>query len=118
MLAQSCDPQDWLDSSIKFEDETLTGCFADRRLVTAGALHQQGEQFLDIGIATHPGYRGRGFGRAVVAAMTRTGLAERPVMRYRTLQANAPSVAIAQSLGFELYASTLAIRLKQIYDKL
>jgi hypothetical protein len=33
------------------------------------------------------------------------------VVQYRTLQANLPSVGIAQALGFQRFAQTLAVRL-------
>jgi RimJ/RimL family protein N-acetyltransferase len=60
---------------------------------------------------THPGDRGRGYGKAVVSAMSAHGLATGGVLQYRTLQANLPSVGIAQALGFQRFALTLAVRL-------
>jgi len=35
-------------------------------------------------------------------------------MQYRTLESNAASVAIARSLGFQLYAETIAVVLNDI----
>jgi predicted GNAT family acetyltransferase len=60
---------------------------------------------------THPGDRGRGYGKAVVSAMSAPGLATGGVIRYRTLQANFPAVGIARALGFQRFALTLAVRL-------
>jgi predicted GNAT family acetyltransferase len=69
---------------------------------------------LNVGIVTHPAQRGRGYARAVVSAMTAFGLARGAVLRYQTLQANAPAVAIARALGYQEYARTLAVRLAQL----
>jgi predicted GNAT family acetyltransferase len=66
---------------------------------------------LHVGIVTHFGHRGRGYGTAVVSAMTADGLAGGRVVQYRTLQANLPSVAVASKLGFQRFAQTLAVRL-------
>ena len=55
-----------------------------------------GDRLLHVGIVTHPAFRGRGYGTAVVSAMTADGLADGRVVQYRTLQANLPSVAVAR----------------------
>jgi predicted GNAT family acetyltransferase len=61
---------------------------------------------------THPAFRGNGYGRAVVSAMTRAALDEGAIPHYQTLASNTASRAIARSLGFTEYAQTLAVRLK------
>jgi hypothetical protein len=43
--------------------------------------------------------------------MTADGLASGRVVQHRTLQADLPSVAVARKLGFQRFASTLAVRL-------
>ena len=53
---------------------------------------------------THPDYRGRGYGKAVVSAMTAHGLATGGVVQYRTCKPISPSVGIAQALGFQRFA--------------
>jgi GNAT superfamily N-acetyltransferase len=84
---------------------------ADGRLVAAGTLAPWREGFWHVGIVTHPGYRGRGYGRAVVSAISRYGFGRGCLLHYQTLLANAPSVAIARLLGYRQHARTLAIRL-------
>ena len=91
----------------------MFGCFAGDRLAAAGMLERWGDRLLHVGIVTHPGHRGRGYGKAVVSAMSAHGLAAGGVMQYRTLQANLPSVGIARALGFQRFALTLAVRLTQ-----
>ena len=89
----------------------IFGCFAGEVLAGAGTLDRWGDWLLRLGVVTHPHYRGRGYGRAVVTAMTAHGLAMGGVLQYRTLQANLPSLAIARALGSQHVALTLAVRL-------
>jgi GNAT superfamily N-acetyltransferase len=110
-LATACGPTAWKHSGINPARPPVFGCFAGDRLAAAGMLEQWGDRLLQVGIVTHPGYRGRGYGKAVVSAMTAHGLAAGGVVQYRTLQANFPSVGIARALGFRRFAHTLAVRL-------
>jgi GNAT superfamily N-acetyltransferase len=110
-LATACGPTAWEHSGIDPARPPVFGCFADDVLAAAGMLAPWGDRLLQVGIVTHPGYRGRGYGKAVVSAMTAHGLAAGGVVQFRTLQANLPSVGIARVLGFQRFAQTLAIRL-------
>ncbi len=110
-LQAACDPTDWQHSAIEEQHDPIFGYFHDGLLVAAGSCPRRGEVLREVGIITHPAYRGRGFVRSVVGAMTQYGLAERCVMRYRTLLANTPSMRIARSLGYQDDALTIAIRL-------
>jgi GNAT superfamily N-acetyltransferase len=110
-LAAACGPTDWEHSGIDPDRPPVFGCFAGETLAAAGMLARWGDRLLHVGIVTHPGHRGRGYGKAVVSAMSAHGLAAGGVMQYRTLQANLPSVAIARALGFQRFALTLAVRL-------
>jgi GNAT superfamily N-acetyltransferase len=87
------------------------GCFAAGTLVAAGTLAPWRDRLWSVGIITHPHHRGRGHGRAVVSAMSRHGLQQGWLLRYQSLLANAPSLSIARSLGYQQHARTLAIRL-------
>jgi GNAT superfamily N-acetyltransferase len=110
-LADACGPTAWEHSGIDPARPPVYGCFAGAVLAAAGMLERWGDRLLQVGIVTHPGYRGRGFGKAVVSAMTADGLATGGVPQYRTLEANLPSVGIARALGFQRFARTLAVRL-------
>jgi RimJ/RimL family protein N-acetyltransferase len=110
-LAAACGPTAWEHSGIDPARPTVFGCSADEVLASAGMLERWADHLLHIGIVTHPRYRGRGYGKAVVSAMSAHGLATGGVMQYRTLQANLPSVGIARALGFQRFALTLAVRL-------
>ena len=110
-LATDCGPTAWEHSGIDPARPPVFGCFAGERLAAAGMLERWGDRLLHVGVVTHPGYRGCGYGKAVVSAMSTYGLATGGVMQYRTLQANLPSVGIARALGFQRFALTLAVRL-------
>jgi GNAT superfamily N-acetyltransferase len=110
-LATACDAREWEASTVDPDRPPVFGCVADGRLVAAGTLASWRDRFWHVGIVTHPGYRGRGYGRAVVSAMTRYGLDHGWRLHYQTLLANAASVAIARSLGYQQHAQTLAIRI-------
>jgi len=46
-------------------------------------------------VITHPGFRGRGCGTAVVSAVMEQGLQEGRLLLYQTLEANRSAVKIA-----------------------
>jgi GNAT superfamily N-acetyltransferase len=110
-LAAACGPTAWEHSGIDPARPPVFGCFDGEVLAAAGMLERWGDRLLQVGIVTHPDYRGRGYGKAVVSAMAAHGLATGGVLQYRTLQANLASVGIAQALGFQRFARTLAVRL-------
>jgi GNAT superfamily N-acetyltransferase len=110
-LASAGHHLDWQHSAIDPDRPPLFGCFAAGTLVAAGTLSPWRARFWSVGIITHPDHRRRGYGRAVVSAMSRHGLERGWLLRYQTLLANAPSVALARSLGYQEHALTIAVRL-------
>jgi hypothetical protein len=100
----------WEHSAINPDRPPLFGRFAGGRLVAAATLEDAGGPVASVGVLTHPGHRGRGHGRAVAGAATLAALAAGAVAHYQTLEANAPSVAIAHALGYRRDATTLAVR--------
>jgi len=109
-LKAACDGADWAHSGIDARHDLLFGRFHGSVLVAAGTCRPQDEGALDIGVVTHPAYRGHGYACAVVSAMTAYGLSHGHVMRYRTLQANVPSLRIAHALSYQEYGLTIAVR--------
>jgi predicted GNAT family acetyltransferase len=81
-------------------------------LVAVAGYTVWGDVIAHIAVITHPQYRGQGYGRAVVSRLTEEVLRQGLVPQYRTLEANQPSMAIARTLGFAYYATTVAVRLK------
>lgn len=114
-LRAACDVIEWAHSAIEPErPDSMFACFVGGDIAAAGTLLRGRDPVASLGIITHPAYRGRGYGRAVVSAMTAHALDNGLIPRYQTLLANAPSVTIARSLGYVEYGDTLAVRLRQI----
>ena len=110
-LADACSETDWEHGDIRFDRPPVFACIEKDGVVAAASYEVWGARTAHIGVVTHPARRGRGFGKSVVAAAGRCALAKGLILQYRTLAANAPSVAIARSLGFQRHADTLSIRL-------
>ena len=85
-------------------DETV-GVEADGQLVAAAGYEVWDERIAHVGVVTHPDYRSRGFGRAVVSRATERALDTGLWPQYRTLEAWPWSVALAERLGFERFAT-------------
>jgi GNAT superfamily N-acetyltransferase len=108
-LRAACEPLDWDEGGPADAVATL-GVFRGATLAALSSYEIWSERIAHIGIVTHPAHRGTGLGTAAVCAMTRIALARKLVAQYRTLLANASSMAIARRLGFERYATTVSIR--------
>src|SRR5918993_3135915 len=109
-LRLAAGPIAWEHSAVDPDRPPVFGRFAGGALVAAATLEDARAPVSSVGVLTHPGHRGRGHGRAVAAAATRAALDAGSVAHYQTLDANAPSVAIARALGFGRDATTLAVR--------
>jgi GNAT superfamily N-acetyltransferase len=111
-LAVACGDEAWEYSGITFDWPPNFGYVVAGELVAAGMLRTLSEGLRHVGIATHPHQRRRGYGRALVSYMTAYALAEGGIGHYQTLMSNTPSKAIALSLGYQQYATGLAVRLR------
>jgi GNAT superfamily N-acetyltransferase len=105
-------PIAWEHSGLGEEPQPIAGCWKAETLVAAAGYTVWGKTIAHIGVATHPTFHGRGYGKAVVGAIGAHALTQGYVLQYRTLLANTPSIAIAQALGFRAYATTLFLHLK------
>ncbi len=112
-LAAAVGPIAWEHAGIVFGAEPIYGVFAGDALAAAGHTESWRGGLGHVGIVAHPAHRGQGLATAVVARATREGLARGLTMQYRTLAANAPSLAIARKLGYAPYARTLSVRLAE-----
>jgi GNAT superfamily N-acetyltransferase len=110
-LADACEVDAWEHAGIAFDEPHVFGCFVADHMVAAARYRPAWGEAATIGVVTHPAYRGHGYGRAVVSAATGQGLEAGFIVLYQTLLANAPSVALATGLGYQPYATHLAVRL-------
>ena len=109
-LREACGEEEWDHGGSSLE-VPCSGVFCDGQLVALAGYETWGGTIAHIYIVTHPGYRGRGFGRGAVAHIARRALAHGLLAQYRTLDSNAPSIRIAEALGFQRYATSMAVRL-------
>ncbi|MFD1646765.1 GNAT family N-acetyltransferase [Haloarchaeobius litoreus] len=104
---------EWDAGGPAFEPGETVGIEADGRLVAAAGFKVWDEQIAHVGVVTHPDYRSRGFGRAVVSRATERALDAGLWPQYRTLDAWPWSVALAEGLGFERFATGLLVVVAQ-----
>ena len=110
-LRAACPPREWEHGGSEVV-HPQAGAFSDDELVALAGYEVWGNRIAHISVITHPAHRGRGLGAAVVSHAASLALDRRLVPQYRTLEANASSIAIAERLGFEPYARSLSVRLK------
>jgi GNAT superfamily N-acetyltransferase len=101
-LHQACTPAEVEEAEVAVEDEVAFGCFAGPRLVAVASGYRLAG-FMDIGVLTHPAFRRRGLGRAVVAAICRWCGTRAVLPLYRCDAENAGSRGVAQAVGFRPY---------------
>jgi len=82
----------------------------DRRPVAASNLTLFDGVAADVGILVSAGARGRGHGVAIASAAVSYAVDQHGIARWRALEANVPSRAIAARLGFEDDCRQLAMR--------
>ena len=117
-LSQACAEVEWEHSGIALEalgavnEPPTFGCFHDGLLVAAAQYWPDKHRTARGGVITHPFYRGRGFGKAVRSATVADWVDQGGTMLYQTLLENQAAVAVARALGFEQYATHLAVRFK------
>jgi GNAT superfamily N-acetyltransferase len=109
-LRANCDPTEW-DHGGSSRDHVCSGVFESGELGALAGYEVWGGTIAHIAVVTHPKFRGRGFGRSAVAHLAQRALDVGLLPQYRTLESNAPSMRIAGSLGFERYATSVAVRI-------
>jgi len=111
-LAAACAPQEWMDSAIQPDHSPIVAIEQAGELLAAASAPDDGPGVASVGVITHLAWRGRGYGAAVVSALTVDRLAAGMILHYQTLRANTASVAIASALGYYDLATALGIRLR------
>jgi len=109
-LRTSCGEQEWAEGGFADPDAVLYGIEEGGQLAAAGNLTPFRGHLADVGLLTHPAARGRGLARQVAVRMIEDALPAAGLIRYRALITNAPSLAVARSLGFRGYGHNLIAR--------
>jgi RimJ/RimL family protein N-acetyltransferase len=109
-LRENAGPEAWAHANLEAAEPPLFGCLAEGRIVAAAGFQRLLARVAHVGVVTDPAHRGSGLGRTVVEAAGAHALELGLLVQYQTLASNAPSLRIAESLGFEPFATTLAAR--------
>ncbi|MDB6078567.1 MAG: family N-acetyltransferase [Akkermansiaceae bacterium] len=108
-LQGACDETDW-DHGGGSIDQPCSGVFIDGRLAALAGYEIWGGTIAHLSVVTHPAFRGKGHGRDAVAHLAERAIEAGLLPQYRTLESNLASIQIARALGFEHYASSMAVR--------
>jgi len=109
-LRQALSPREWQHANLERARPPWRCAEAAGSVVAAAGPQVLDDEVAHLGVATHPGHRGRGLGRRVVAAAGAAALAEGLLPQYQTLFANRAALRAGESLGFERFAVTLSAR--------
>jgi GNAT superfamily N-acetyltransferase len=110
-FASDCRDAGWDQSGLVEATLYRSAWFEDRRVVAMAAYRAWNEAAGDPCVLTHPEFRRRGFGAAVVSATVQLALAEQKLPLYQTLESNTAAVRLAKQLGYQQYARHVAVRL-------
>jgi GNAT superfamily N-acetyltransferase len=111
-MKAGCTPGEVDMGEVSVQDEVGFGCFdGDALASVATGFWLTG--FMDIGVLTHPGYRRKRLGKAVVSALCAWCLERAIIAQYRCLVTNAGSHSIARALHFRRYFTQQSIYLTQ-----
>ena len=111
-LRAACRDEDWEAASLRPEADAVSGWFEDGELLAAASLADWGPDTVGPNVLTHPERRRTGCGKAVVSAVVSRALEAGQLLTYQTLMENQPALGIARSLGFQQYASHVAVLLR------
>jgi ribosomal protein S18 acetylase RimI-like enzyme len=110
-LRDACSAGEWEQAGSPEEKAGHAGAFDGGVLAALAGYEVWGDRIAHLYVVTHPARRGRGHGRAAIHHAAAEAMARGLVPQYRTLLSNEPSRAVAAALGFEPYATSLALRL-------
>ncbi len=111
-LEQACLEQEWQHAGISEAQQPVFGLYSRSKLVAAANYQMWAHDVATPGLVVHPDHRGRGYGKAVLSAAAQHALQDGFLVLYQTLMSNVAAQAVAQSLGFQQYATHVAVRLR------
>lgn len=111
-LRASCESTEWQHGGSDSGAAALSGVFAGDDLASVAGYEVWGGTIAHISVITHPAHRGRGYAKGAVADVARTALTGGFIPQYRTLESNGPSMSVARALGFNHYATSVAVKLE------
>lgn len=104
-------PEDVDEAFVEVTHEIAFGCFHGDQLVAAASGYER-TGFLDLGVLTHPDFRKKGLGKAVVGAACDWANQKGMIAQYRHNALNINSQNVATSLNFRKYFSSEGVFLR------
>ena len=108
----ACGEDDWQDGDLKLDAPGAFGWFEADDLLAAASLTHWDDTTVGPGLLVRPDRRRAGCGTAACSAAVAWSLQAGLTLTYQTLMENTGALRIAQSLGFEQYATHIAVRLR------
>lgn len=110
-LKAACESGDWEPKEFALEADRTHGTFDPAgELLAVANFRVWGENIAHLSVLTRPEARGKGHGTSAVASVAFHALQSGYLLQYRVLAWNAPSIRIAQKLGFHHYGWSMAAR--------
>ncbi len=106
-LHQACTMEEVEEGYVEVTHQIAFGCFQGEQLVAASSGYER-TGFLDIGVLTHPGFRQKSLGKAVVGTLCAWAIEKHIIPQYRHDVLNVNSEHVAESLNFKPYFKTEA----------
>jgi RimJ/RimL family protein N-acetyltransferase len=97
--------QEWEHGGPAFTPGETVGVFEDGSLVAVSGFAVWDDLLAHLAVVAHPAHRGEGHGQAVVSRAAERAFTAGYVPQYRTADAWPWSVALAERLGFERFAT-------------
>jgi len=104
-------PEDVDEGYVEVTHQIAFGCFHGEQLVAAASGYER-TGFMDIGVLTHPEYRKKRLGKAVVGALCDWSIQRNIIAQYRHNILNTGSQNVARSLNFQMYFKSEGISLR------
>jgi RimJ/RimL family protein N-acetyltransferase len=103
-LLSQCSEEDIDNAEIYLDkpDPVIFAGFDQGRMVSYASHRYWGENIADIGVLTHPKYRHRSLGKAIVSTLCAWCLENEVIPMYRVESEHFRSRKIAEALGFDL----------------
>jgi RimJ/RimL family protein N-acetyltransferase len=109
-LKRACSKFEVQNSWIQANHPVSYGAYIENELVAIGSYINWGSA-KEIGILTHPQYRHKGIGKAIVSRLCERALFNKELLVYRCHEGNIGSIKIAQSLGFRQYFNQTSFKI-------
>jgi len=109
-LRAVCGEDNWQESGFAEEPERCFVIEQDGKIVAASNLTPWRGEAVDVGVLVDPAAAGRGLGTSVAAKAADLAVRTFGICRYRALEANGPSLRIAEKLGFTSYGRNLVFK--------